>query len=91
MEVGKLPELEHPFSDAFDVEYMRGDRILHWLMRDTLVPLDDLTRLAERRILLIGDAAHAMPILGGDGANATILDAVELAECIARQDLDGVE
>jgi 2-polyprenyl-6-methoxyphenol hydroxylase-like FAD-dependent oxidoreductase len=80
-----LPELEQPFKDAFDGEIMRGDRILHWLMRDILVPLVDLKSLAEKRVLAIGDAAHTTPILSGEGANAAIADAVELAEWILSQ------
>jgi len=35
-----------------------------------------------RGIVLMGDAVHAQPIVGGSGANAAILDAVELAEHI---------
>jgi 2-polyprenyl-6-methoxyphenol hydroxylase-like FAD-dependent oxidoreductase len=89
-EVIKLPELKQPFEDAFDEKKMRGDRILHWLMRDILLPLDDLTRLSTTGILLIGDAAHALPILGGEGANAAILDAIELADCIANKGVDCV-
>jgi monooxygenase len=81
-EVSKL-ELEQPFKDTFDVEKMRSDRILHWLMRDILVPLDDLEALADQGVLLIGDAPHATPILGGEGANSAIEDAIELAEWIS--------
>ncbi len=39
---------------------------------------------AGRGILLVGDAAHATPILGGDGANAAIQDCVDLAEYIVQ-------
>ena len=31
---------------------------------------------------MIGDATHAVPILGGHGANMAILDAVDLAEVL---------
>ena len=47
-ETPKLQELEGPIKDAFDGHKMRGDRILHWLMRDILIPSDDLKSLAER-------------------------------------------
>jgi 2-polyprenyl-6-methoxyphenol hydroxylase-like FAD-dependent oxidoreductase len=53
--------------------------------------LDDLLTLAESGVLLIRDAAHAMPILGGEGANSAILDAVGFVECIASRGLDEVE
>ena len=32
---------------------------------------------------MIGDSAHALPILGGDGANHAMKDALELADVIA--------
>jgi len=89
-EVSTLPELEQPFKDAFDEEKMRGDRILHWLMRDILVPLGDLKSLAEKGVIAIGDAAHATPILGGEGANSAIADAVGLAEWILSQGVEEV-
>ncbi|KAH8814054.1 hypothetical protein F5882DRAFT_485456 [Hyaloscypha sp. PMI_1271] len=89
-EASKLQELEDPIKDTFDVDKMRGDRILHWLMRDILVPSDDLKSFAERGIVLIGDAAHATPILGGGGANSALADAVELAEWIASRGLEDV-
>jgi 2-polyprenyl-6-methoxyphenol hydroxylase-like FAD-dependent oxidoreductase len=89
-ETSRLQELEDPIKDAFDGDKMRGDRILHWLMRDILVPSDDLKGFAERGIVLIGDAAHATPILGGGGANSALADAVELAEWIANRGLEDV-
>jgi hypothetical protein len=36
-ELKQIRELEGPFEDALDVEKVRGDRMLHWLMRDSLV------------------------------------------------------
>ncbi|TKA56079.1 hypothetical protein B0A49_12435 [Cryomyces minteri] len=82
-EVEALPNLPQPFADAFDVQKIRHERLLHWLMRGSLAPRDDLERLAEQSVILMGDAAHAMPIIGGDGGNAAIEDAVTLAEWIA--------
>ena len=89
-EVSKLGELEQPFKDAFDVQKMRGDRILHWLMREILLPLEELKNLAEKGFLLIGDAAHATPILGGEGANSAIADAVQLAEWMSSRGVEGL-
>ncbi|KAL2357158.1 hypothetical protein BJ546DRAFT_836803 [Cryomyces antarcticus] len=82
-EVEALPNLPQPFADAFDMQKVRQERLLHWLMRGSLTPRDDLERLAEQSVILMGDAAHAMPIIGGDGGNAVIEDAVTLAEWIA--------
>ena len=46
-------------------------------------PADLYKVLHETGIIMIGDSAHPMPILGGDGANHTIKDAVEVAESSA--------
>ena len=45
-----------------------------------MVRLEDIQYLADRGIWLIGDAAHPMPILGGEGANQVITDAIDLAK-----------
>lgn len=82
-EVSQLCELEQPFKNAFDGEKIKEDRILHWLMRTSLTPLDKLIELSKRGVAFLGDSAHVMPILGGEGANFAIDDAVALAECIA--------
>ena len=71
-----------PFLDAFDSDQIRTERLLHWLMRTVLVPEDDLRRLLRYGVVMIGDSAHATPILGGEGANFAISDALELAGAI---------
>ena len=76
----KLKELGPGFADIFDRDKVRQDTVLHWLMRSTMVPVRDIQDLADRGVWLIGDAAHPMPILGGEGANRAIRDAVGLAE-----------
>jgi len=70
---------------------MRTERILHWLMRDIVVPLEDLLRLAEGGMVLVGDSAHAMPILGGEGANFAVINAVGLADAIKERGIEGVK
>ena len=67
------------FAEIFDSEKVRQDRVLHWLMRSTIAKHGDVEDLSDRGIWLIGDAAHPMPILGGEGANQVITDAVDLA------------
>jgi salicylate hydroxylase len=56
-----------------------------------LFPARPLRRWRRGRVVLLGDAAHAMLPHQGQGANATIEDAVTLAEFIAAdpRDLDG--
>lgn len=83
-EVSALEGLSPPFSEVFQVQDMRNDRILHWLMRNTSVPLSELQSASETNgIYFMGDAIHAEPIVGGNGANAAILDALSLGEKIA--------
>lgn len=89
-EIEALGNLEAPFKETFMVEKMRDERILHWLMRDLVVPLEDLSMLAGEGVLLVGDSAHAMPILGGEGANFAITDAVDLADVIRDQGQEGI-
>jgi 2-polyprenyl-6-methoxyphenol hydroxylase-like FAD-dependent oxidoreductase len=84
-EIAALKDLEQPFADVFDVEVLKGERLLHWLMRTVTVPLENLKELGKKNVLLAGDAVHAQPILGGDGANAAILDGIGLAEVLSEK------
>lgn len=82
-ELGALTKLEAPFDAVFDPGEVSKDRLLHWLMRQHTPNEAVLTKGAKDGLLLIGDAAHATSILGGDGANTAIDDAFDLAEHIA--------
>ena len=83
-ELQTLKDLEPPFSIIFDESKIRRDRVLHWLMRTTLGRPAEVMDLAKQGVLLVGDAIHAMPILGGEGANNALKDGVDLAQHIAR-------
>lgn len=76
----KPPE---PFLTTFDSEKIQGERLLHWLMRTVLVPQNDLNKLIDSGVVLLGDSAHAMQILGGQGANYAMQDSLRLADIIA--------
>ncbi|MCJ1443341.1 MAG: hypothetical protein MMC23_003839 [Stictis urceolatum] len=82
-ELDALQDLEAPFKDVFDSEKVRDDRLLHWLMRTMEPDGNEAKRLADSGVVLIGDAVHAEPILGGEGANIAINDGIDLAEHIA--------
>ena len=84
-EVAAMTGLAQPFADIFDPESLRNERILHWLMRSILVPMPELTSVAEKGIWLVGDSAHAEQIIGGGGANGAIDDAVELSQWITER------
>jgi 2-polyprenyl-6-methoxyphenol hydroxylase-like FAD-dependent oxidoreductase len=53
-----------------------------WALHD----LEPLERWHTDRVVLIGDAAHAMVPHQGQGANQTIEDAIALADCLAEDD-----
>ncbi|KAI4716256.1 FAD/NAD(P)-binding domain-containing protein [Aureobasidium sp. EXF-10727] len=84
-EITALKNLSQPFSEVFDAERMKQDRILTWLMRTSKVDLPQLYQLASNGIFLMGDSAHSQAILGGEGANIAISDGLTLAEAIAAQ------
>ncbi|KAL8779210.1 MAG: hypothetical protein Q9213_007056 [Squamulea squamosa] len=81
-ELGLLTDLPQPFDGVFDSAKVRRDRVLHWLMRSALGNQAELEHLANKGILLVGDVIHAMPILGGEGANHALKDGVDLARHI---------
>lgn len=91
-EISGLRGLNKPLGAVFNADSVRNDRLLHWLMRSVSTADTDLRRGAKEGIVLLADAAHAGPILGGDGANVAIEDAVELAELLSgaqQVDLEG--
>ena len=72
-------DVAQPFLDCFSSSRMRSDRLLHWLMRTVMVLKQDLLRLLSCGVVPLGDSVHAVPILGGHGANMAILDAIQVA------------
>ncbi|KAL8933383.1 MAG: hypothetical protein Q9216_006392 [Gyalolechia sp. 2 TL-2023] len=82
-ELEDLKDLRPPFDIIFNSAEVRKDRVLHWLMRSSLGGPAEIDHLAKRGVLLVGDAVHAMPILGGEGANNAIKDGVDLAQHIS--------
>ena len=91
LELEGLQGLNPAFADIFDVEKVMQDRLRYWLMRTALGSLEDYQTLADQNVLLLGDSSHAMPILGGQGANFATKDGVELAEHIAAHGMDGIK
>ena len=86
-ELARMNGLPPIFTEIFDINKMKNDRILNWLMRSVRPCIPELQTAAEHGVVLIGDAAHAMPILGGRGANSAIQDAVKLARILSQPGL----
>jgi len=89
-EIGALEDLKQPFREVFDKEKLQMERVLSWLMRTVEVELKELQELAKKGVFFMGDAVHAEPIIGGEGANAAIRDGVSLAECISTNGAEGI-
>ena len=58
-------------------------------MRSTLSSLGNCQDFPNQGVLLIGDAIHAMPKLGGEDGNSAIKDGFELAERLAANGPEG--
>ncbi|KAL9089207.1 MAG: hypothetical protein Q9159_002678 [Coniocarpon cinnabarinum] len=82
-ELRSLRPLPEPFNLIFSEENVKSSNLLSWLMRSVLIPKSDLLQLAKKEVWVLGDAAHATPILGSSGANDAILDAIQLGGRIA--------
>ncbi|OAG04085.1 FAD/NAD(P)-binding domain-containing protein [Paraphaeosphaeria sporulosa] len=79
-EVATLGQLPAPFDSIFNTDTMSEDRLLHWLMRSSLIDGKVVQDTAlNHGVILLGDAAHAQPI-PGNGANLAIADALEAAK-----------
>lgn len=90
-ELVSLQDLKPPFQAIFDAEMVRDDRVLHWLMRTLMPDPGEAQRLARHAVVLIGDAVHATPILGSEGANIAIKDSIDMAQHIATHGVDAFE
>lgn len=55
-----------------------------------MTPLSELKELAETGFVMLGDSSHALPVLGGNGANEALWDGIELAEYIATHGIEGI-
>ena len=78
-----LGSLAEPFKTILSPDMAHQTAKYNWLMRYVHIPFSELLKSASNRTALIGDAAHAMPIVGGEGANHALLDGIELGEAIA--------
>lgn len=93
-EIAGLDQLQGLFAEVFNVEKMKQDRLLNWLMRSVLVNGSWSTQMVDmakkQPVVFLGDAAHGAPILGSEGANAAVEDAIELAHRLAEGGRQGL-
>lgn len=78
-EMGPLAE---PFESVLNLDSAQQTAKYNWLMRSVRIPQNDLLQTAEKSIVMIGDAAHAMPIVAGDGASHALLDGILLGKAL---------
>ena len=80
--LAELGPLAEPFQSVLNRETAQHTAKYNWLMRSVWVPLTDVLHTAEKRIVMIGDAAHAMPIVAGEGASHALLDGLQLGKAL---------
>lgn len=85
VEMAKLASLnlEQPFAAIVDPETLKRDRVLHWLMRSFIVgTARDEYPSGDLGVVFLGDAGHALPIIGSTGAEVAVENALILARII---------
>ncbi|QDS76138.1 hypothetical protein FKW77_007053 [Venturia effusa] len=85
-EIATMTDLDQPYADVFDVDTLKENKtLISWLMRTVSPPIDELKELGKKGVLFAGDAVHAHPIIGGNGANEAITDGIDLAEVLSEK------
>ncbi len=79
------------FSKALDERLQGVLGQVRSVSRRAVFPLSGLSvsRLADRRIALVGEAAHVIPPIGAQGLNLGFRDAAALADCVSKAIADG--
>jgi hypothetical protein len=61
-ELSELAPLASPFAQFYNIDTVRSSKLYNWLMRIIQIPRQDLDSSIGSNAVLLGDAAHAMPI-----------------------------
>ena len=61
-ELKQLAPLAEPFTSFYNPDAARSAKLYNWLMRIIRIPRQELDSSVSSNVILLGDAAHAMPI-----------------------------
>ncbi|KAL0031237.1 hypothetical protein WJX77_010786 [Trebouxia sp. C0004] len=89
--LSELGPLAEPFRSIMTPDAARRSAKYNWLIRSVQIPYSELQDSAGSGIVLTGDAAHAMPIVAGEGGNHALLDGMQLGEILALSNTETVE
>jgi hypothetical protein len=86
-EIAGITGLEEPFKFICNMDLLRQDRVQNFLMRRILSDGAHFKKLAKLGFVFLGDAAHATSIVGSQGADVAIQDAMDLADVLDKTDI----
>lgn len=82
LEIPGIKGLVEPFKYVCDMEILRRDRIRNFLMRQLASHSTEFKELVKLGFVFLGDAAHGTPIVGSEGADYAIQDALDLTDVL---------